>query len=140
MDAVSIRERGRAILEPILSPHGFMWVPGETGRGSGGVFAQGAFVCGDRRLEFSVRFSVGLVVYHMGRSSLEHADYMRAVLQGGRQYQYPGFSNDPLDGFRHLAADLVAHGTSFLTGDRDQFGKLVEWVRSNPRPRGVAGQ
>ena len=126
MDAVAIRERGRAILEPILLPHGFVWAPGIAGPSSGGPFAQGSFVCGNRRLEFSVRYSLGLVVYHMGELSLGHADYMRAVLQGGRQFQYPGFSNDPLDAFHHLAADLASLGASFLTGDSDRFSQLVK--------------
>jgi hypothetical protein len=36
----------------------------------------------------------------------------------GRKWstEYPGFSDDPLDGFRHLRADLEKHGSSFLTG------------------------
>lgn len=39
---------------------------------------------------------------------------------------YPGFSDDALDGFRHLAADLAGPVRPMLTCDRDEFASIVE--------------
>ncbi len=82
-----------------------------------GVFASGDFVRGDRRLELHFRHSVGLVKYHMGSHSASHEAYMREVLGGHAGNRYPGFSDDPLDGFHHLAHDLGNFASDFLIGD-----------------------
>src|SRR5690606_17601263 len=94
---------GCAILEPVLAPHGFVWVPGAAGHSSGGSSASGSFVRGTRRLELHFRYSLGLVTYHLGETSLDHDSYMRVVLGAKPVNQYPGFSSDPMDGFHHLA-------------------------------------
>ena len=83
------------------------------------------------------RQSLGLVTYHLGETSLSHEDYMWAV--SGRRWstEYPGFSIDPLDGFRHLRADLEKHGSSFLTGSDQDFlddvGRATLLKKSSPR-------
>ena len=42
------------------------------------------------------------------------------------QAAYPGFSDDPLDGFRHLRSDLERFAEPFLTGkERSRFPELV---------------
>ena len=105
MDVREFRRIGVALLTPTLAPHGFVYQPGEADRGSGGNFAQGAFVLGTRRLEFSVRQSLGLVYYRIAEQTISHEDYMR-VAAGRGNYRYPGFSAEPLDGFLDLAADL----------------------------------
>jgi hypothetical protein len=42
---------------------------------------------------------------------------MRAAGVQSGENAYPGFADDPLDGFRHLRADLERFGDDFLTGD-----------------------
>jgi hypothetical protein len=43
-------------------------------------------------------------------------------VQGKRHASnYPGYSNDPIDGFRHLAADLEEFGQAFLAADSAEF-------------------
>ncbi|MFN8579375.1 MAG: hypothetical protein U0163_00150 [Gemmatimonadaceae bacterium] len=105
-----------SILEPSLVPHGFAFVIGASGNSSGGGFACGEFTRGDRRLELHVRYSLGLVTYHVGGVSTSHDIYMEELGVRG-QAAYPGFSSDPLDGFRHLGADLLRFAHDFTAGD-----------------------
>jgi hypothetical protein len=137
MDPVEMRRRGAEILEAVIAAHGFTFEPGEVGKGSGGAFAQGAFVHGKRRLEFSTRHSLGLVQYRLGGSFVSHEDYMR-VAAGSGNHAYPGFSDDPLDGFRHLASDLQHFGTVFLEGSDEQFVALVADAQKARPKRGLS--
>jgi hypothetical protein len=129
-------------LDIIMVPHGFAFVPGHEGRSSGGKFANGEYRRGDRRLELHFRWSLGLVTYHVGDVFLAHEDYIRALLgvtkvQG--QYSYPGFSRDPLDGFRHLREDLDRFGAVFLKGSDEEFRSLKAWVDVHPKTTGLRG-
>ena len=119
-----ILTEGCAILESALLQHGFEYVPGVSAKGSGGRFARGSFVRGNRRLDLHVRRALGIVEYHVSEQSLSHERYMLAAT--GRRGTYPGYSSDPIDGFRHLAADLEAHGQIFLSGTDEQFAGLWE--------------
>jgi hypothetical protein len=118
-------ESGAKILDPVLSPHGFRWRTEEEGKGSGGHYARGAFIRGDRRLELHFRWSLGLVTYSMAALVITHVDYMRAAVSSGHESQYPGFSDEPLDGFRHLAHDVLKFGSVFLTGSDEEFQDLI---------------
>ena len=116
MSPRDVLTKGASLLEPVLTPHSFSFVFREEGRGSGGVFAVGEFVRDERRLELHYRWSLGLVTYHVGAAHVSHAGYMEEL--GVRQFAaYPGFSDDPLDGFRHLAGDLARFAADFLIGD-----------------------
>lgn len=106
---------GATILAPLLSSHGFAFEFRDEGRGSGGYFASGEFVREERRLELHFRHSLGLVTYHVGPLHARHETYMKELGVLGRN-QYPGFSDDPLDGFRHLANDL-GFAADFLSGN-----------------------
>jgi len=61
---------------------------------------------------------------------------MWSVLGERWRSHYPGFSNDPLDGFRHLRQDLEEHGQDFLAGSDAEFlrhvDKAVALKRSQP--------
>lgn len=141
MNPVEILRKGAIELEPALGPEGFEFVQTGSGRGSGGDFAIGIFRRGDRKLELHFRYSLGLVAYHVGSEELSHLEFIRAVratqaIQDSSDY--PGFSSDPLDGFRHLRADIVRFGGVFTRGSSAEFAALVAWVRLNPAPRGFA--
>jgi hypothetical protein len=62
-------------------------------------------------------YSLGPVKYYVGDLWLEHQPYMRAIGVASGENAYPGFSHDPLDGFRHLCIDLERFGHDFLGGD-----------------------
>ncbi len=124
MDAGAVLRAGCQILDPIMNRYGFPFVEGLSGQGSGGSFASGEYVRGDRRLELHFRHSLGLVTYHIGAFSLSHVAYMQALGKRGH-HRYPGFSGDPLDGFRHLRHDLEHYCTDFLSGPGDAFRDCV---------------
>ena len=114
---LEILRKGCEILDPVMNSHGFRFAKRDSGRGSGGYFANGDYVRGDRRLELHFRYSLGLVAYHIGAESVSHDAYLRALTKGEGGNQYPGFSDDPLEGFRHLAHDLQKFCSDFLSGD-----------------------
>jgi hypothetical protein len=78
--AAEILREGAAILAPVLEPHGFRFVLETEGRGSGGHFAAGAFVRGDRRLELHYRHALGLVIPRRP-ARIEHRAYMALALE-----------------------------------------------------------
>jgi hypothetical protein len=140
MNPVELLWNGARELEPVLRPHGFEFVQTAAGPSSGGPFASGEYRREDRRLELHVRHSLGLVAYHVGLNRLDHEDLTRAMrARGGvsEPAEYPGFSDDPLDGFRHLAKDLLRLGQVFIRGTPDEFAALVDWVAQNPRATGL---
>ena len=106
---------GVLAIAEVLAPHGFCFVFRESGKSSGGPFASGEFVRGERRLELHVRESLGLVRYHVGSRSASHEYYMKE-LGVWPQCDYPGFPNDPLDPFVRLAHDVRFAG-EFMSGN-----------------------
>jgi len=105
---------GADIIGDVMKPSGFSFEFRDEGRGSGGHFAWGEFVRGERRLELHFRGSLGMVKYHLGKLNATHETFMRELGILGCN-QYPGFSENPLDGFRHLAHDLQ-FASDFLSG------------------------
>ena len=134
-------ERGAAELAAVLGPAGFEFIQAD-GADSGGPFASGEFFRGDRRLELRVRSSLALVRYHFGDESLSHEDLVRGVraLEAiSEEGQYPGFSTDPMAGFRHLRHDLDRFGAIFMRGGAKAFRALNKWVNKHPKKSGFAG-
>jgi hypothetical protein len=125
---IQVLEDGRKILDPVLVAHGFEFQEGPQGSSSGGEFACGEYIRGDRRLEIHFRFELGLVTYHIGSSKLLHTDYMRALLAKAGGSRYPGFSDDPLDAFRDLAYDVEHFCSDFLSGDGAEFKRCAQTV------------
>jgi hypothetical protein len=137
-----VLDRGVVELADVLGPAGFTFVAVDEDDGSGGASASGEFRRGDRRLELHVRRSLGLVRYHFGDQALSHDDLVRGVraLEGiSAEAEYPGFSDDPAAGFRHLRADLQRFGDVFLTGGAKAFRALKKWLDKHPRKSGLAG-
>ncbi len=107
---------GCKILDAVMMPHGFTFIEGLSAKGSGGHFASGDYVRDERRLGLSFRFSLGLVFYRINTLWATHDFYMKELLNSKGGNKYPGFSEDPLDGFRHLAYDLENFADDFLSG------------------------
>jgi hypothetical protein len=130
-------QRGASLLGQLLLRHGFVFEILGAGEGSGGTFAFGHFRRGDRRVELHFRYSLGLVRYHLGSRSMSHEDFMYAVQGKLHASKYPGFSGDPMDGFRDLLSDLEAYGTDFLSGTDDCLLRRIEQANplANARPR-----
>jgi hypothetical protein len=136
-----VLQRGAAELAKVLEPAGFVFIDAGEGSDGRGPFVGGEFLRGDRRLELQVRSSLGLARYHFGDYSVSHEDLVRGVRGTERiagPSEFPGFSDDPLAGFRHLRADLERFGAVFLTGGARAFRALKKWVEKNPRHSGLA--
>jgi hypothetical protein len=125
-NAEQILALGSSILKPLLLSHGFTYKALNEGISSGGHFASGEFRKGSRRLQFHFRNSLGKVTYHLGSGSMSHQEYMRLVLGKPDASHYPGFSSDPLDGFRHLLQDLEEHCADFLDGSDNALLRRIE--------------
>jgi hypothetical protein len=117
MTPTEFLRQGSKILDPVLRPYGFQFTEGSSGIGSGGSFACGDYVFENKRLELHFRYTLGFVTYHLNNYSVSHTAYMRALLGESGGNQYPGFSDDPMNGFRHLAHDLQNFAGDFLFGN-----------------------
>lgn len=127
-----ILRQGSTLLDPLLLTYGFSFHILGSGGSSGGSFAYGEFRRDDRRLELHFRYSLGMVRYHFADRSMSHQDYMRAVIGRPNASHYPGFSSDPLDGFRHLLLDLEEHGADFLTGTDACLHHRIDQAEAQP--------
>ncbi len=125
-DAVRVMTAGAAILTPVLAPAGFTFHLTSHGHSSGGDFATGRFTKGTRYLELHFRHSLGMVTYGWDDTAISHADYLRGLAVAG---SYPGYSDDPLGGFGHLAVDLAGPLSGFRDGDRRGYEAGLEAAR-----------
>ena len=116
-------------LAPVLNPLGDTLAETSQGKGSGGTFATARWVAGDRSIETHVRQALGIVEYRWGSLKLTHQEYLRVRHVKG---SYPGFSDDPTDGFRHLAADLAGPVGPMLVCGHAEFAALVEAADALP--------
>lgn len=122
---------GCVILAPLLEANGFRLGQPETGAGSGGQAAWVRWTKGEQYVETHVRGALGIVSYGWAGESFSHQDYLRLR---GIHGDYPGFSNDPLDGFRHLAHDLDGPAAQILNMTKQEFTATVSAIRGQPRP------
>ncbi|HVS07688.1 MAG TPA: hypothetical protein VHK65_16190 [Candidatus Dormibacteraeota bacterium] len=125
--------QGQEILDPVFVPRGYRFELEEPQQGSGGEFAIGYYRKGEQSVELHFRWALGIVKYRIADDSLDHKQYM-GLLGVADQTAYPGFSDDPLDGFRHLRSDLERFGEPFLSGkERNRFPALVREAKENER-------
>jgi len=122
---------GIQALDPVLKPYGFQFIFERSGSSSGGPFASGRYVRGDRSLELHFRFTLGLVTYHIDDASLDHESYMRLLGVYG-QNSYPDFPTDPLESFASLARDLTNYCSDFLSGDGAEFRRFSDERKNQP--------
>jgi hypothetical protein len=129
-------DHGREALDPVLEPLGYLFEHIAAGNGSGGSFAVGGYLAGDRRIELHFRFALGTVRYAIGDDEVDHRDWVAYL---GVRSSYPGFSDDPLAGFAHLREDLVGVCAPLVQGDCDeQLRDCARRLRADPkvfRPR-----
>jgi hypothetical protein len=138
MDRFEVFDQGIELLSPMLRLHGFEFggrhvhqYASIIGRREEAV--RGEFARGDHRLELELWHSLRNVIYRIDDLRLAHEPYMRALGVPPAANAYPGFSNDPLDGFRHLKTDLESYGREFLAGDAEAFRRAAaEEVERQP--------
>lgn len=128
-DPVEVLAEGSALLAPTLNPLGYTLAETSEGKSSGGPFATARWLAGERSIETHVRQALGVVEYGWNGLKLTHQDYLRVLDVKGA---YPGFSDDPIDGFRHLAEDLAGPVRPMLVGDHAKFADLVAAASALP--------
>lgn len=127
MDARTIFAEGRALLDPVLGEHGFVFDEAKSILRSTAAIARGSYVRDDRRLELGYRHGVlDVVVYQVGERVLTHDAYMNAVLGPVGSNMFPAMAGDPLDGFRYLAHDLRNYAHAFLAGPATHFALIAD--------------
>ena len=104
---------GANLLAPALAGHGFLFRHVGSGMGSGGDYAEGRMEALPRAIELHFRNTLGLVRFHFGNYSVAHDHYMKHLGVADR-CKYPGYSESPMNGFRHLADDIQSFGTDFF--------------------------
>ena len=122
---------GAAILGQLLEQHGFAFAPVSSGQGSGGHFASGEFVRGNRTLSFSVRYGLGLVEYRLGQSSIGHEDFLRYSGVWGK-HSYPNFGGTVAESFAALRSDIETHLRAFLQSTDSEFLTILRARNSEP--------
>jgi hypothetical protein len=78
------------------------------------------------------------VTYHLGEVQVSHEGHVRTVHGASGGNAYPGFSDDPLDGFLRLRHDLERYGGALLRGTDEELQSLLLRVveQEQRRPRG----
>ena len=120
-------EAGNEILGTVLESAGFALKDTQLGHGSGGDFAVARWTKGAQFIEVHCRFALGIVRYGWEDEEFDHSHVVGAL---GATTSYPGFSGDPLDGFRHLAQDLAGP----LSGILADHGKHIAEKARNLAP------
>ena len=125
-------EAGIAILDPRMTEKGFSFALEGEGAASGGHFACGSYTKGNRRLELHYRWGLGIVRYHIGEHTLEHADYMRLRGTYAQSQWVRVVMDKTLDGFHRLLYDLQNFCRDFLSGSGEKFVALAEKFAQDP--------
>ena len=126
-------DRGRRILDPALAELGLAFNVLSEGKGSGGRFVAARYGNYARGMEIHVRGGLGLVTYILEGAELSHLDLAACLGIERDALAYPGFGDDPVDAFRHLAADVTGPLSSFFDGSIDEeFKRCAESVAQDP--------
>lgn len=104
---------GNDLLSVVLTPAGFSLGPPKIRRGSGGGAAMAIWTKGEQSIELHLRQRLGIVEYAWGQEQFSHVQICDAL---ACEHEYPGFSGEPLDAFRRLAADLARNPLAKLLG------------------------
>jgi hypothetical protein len=124
-DPKSELEAGIAILDPALSPHGFTFHFQNAGRGSGGNFAWGKFVRGDRSLDLHHRWGLGIIQYNIADLSIDHSAYLKALGVDNQSDLLSTPLESELDRYRSLRSDLENFCSDFLAGPATEWAAIA---------------
>ncbi|MDE2628433.1 MAG: hypothetical protein KGL99_14870 [Burkholderiales bacterium] len=122
---------GSEALLTVLGPQGFSFEPGEEGKGSGGLFAQGRLTRGNRILEFSFRYGLGEVMYEVEGNRISHENYLKYSGNWSKR-KYPDFGTTPEQSFSALAQDIKEYFADFAGGSGEEFKSIVAACEANP--------
>lgn len=121
LDPKSQLESGVAILDPALLPHGFVFHFQGAGCGSGGSFACGEYVRGDRSLHLHHRRGLGIIQYNIADLSIDHAAYLKSLGVENQSDLLSTRLESGLDRYHALRSDLENFCSDFVTGPATEW-------------------
>ena len=121
-DPKSELEAGIVILDPALLPHGFIFHFQNSGRGSGGNFAWGKYVRGDRSLDLHHRWGLGIIQYNIADLSIDHSAYLNSLGVDNESDLLSTPLESGLDRYHALRSDIENFCSDFVTGP------AIEWA------------
>jgi hypothetical protein len=118
-------QAGIEVLNPFLNHVGYQFQFEQDGTGSGGHYAYGRFINGDRSIELHQRWGLGIVNYQIGDLAIDHSSYL-AGLGVDRDSHYLWLRLElGIERYNGLLQDLQEFCDDFLTGDADQWRKIA---------------
>lgn len=127
-------ESGLAQLVPFFDSLGFSLFRAEPSRDKDGTSYSARFVRPPRAVEVSHLYSLGPVIYSIGKFSVEHTYYILA-LGASAAAQFPSFVDDSISGYPALLHDLQELLTPFFTGPEDDFIAIAARYTEEQRQR-----
>ena len=125
-------DAGAAKLLPVLTPHGFDYVPRDSGVSSGGSFATSSFRRGALEVGLIVRNGavLGCPNYSVGQGFGGHDDLIASLGAAGREKlisgPWPSFvGREGADAFEALSADLEQIILPALTRSEASFRRAL---------------
>lgn len=82
--------------------------------------ARATFGATGRSVDLWFRYRLADVVYRVEDAEISHRSLTKRLAGDGERPAYPPFSQDPLEGFRAVIADLERWGEPVLTGTATQ--------------------
>jgi hypothetical protein len=122
MNAEEMLGAGNSILAEVLLPAGFALGKTGSAKGSGGHFATAKWTRDAQFIELHFRYALGIVRYGWDEEAFDHRQVVGALVASA---SYPGFSDDPLGGFRHLAQDLSGPLSRILGAENREVLQLA---------------
>ena len=121
-DKKTVLEAGVAILDPALTPHGFVFRFEDAGCSSGGSYAWGQYVRDDRSLHLHHRLGLGIIEYRIGDLCIGHEDYLKFLgVENQSELLWTPLESG-LDRYRALHSDLERFCSDFV------LGRAVDWT------------
>ena len=126
-DPKSELEAGIVILDPALLPHGFIFHFQNSGRGSGGNFAWGKYVRGDRSLDLHHRWGLGIIQYNIADLSIDHSAYLKSLGVDNESDLLSTPLESGLDRYHALRSNLENFCSDFVTGPATEWAAAARF-------------
>jgi hypothetical protein len=129
---------GVEIIDPLLNPNRYTFEIDGVGVSSGGPFASGFYVNGNKRIGLIYRAGAGLgaVIYEYYPLSISHDTLMKHLGKsnmgklGYSDFRFASFSKDKGDPFEALAYDTQNFTLPFLNGTDSEFEGILKQISS----------
>ena len=134
---------GIKIIDPILNLLGFVFEISGVGVSSGGSFASGFYVKGNKRMGLIYRAGAGLgaVIYEYHQSSISHRALIQYLGKSNvnklkySDFKFASFSKEGRDPFEALAYDIQNSALEFLNSTDSEFEGILQQISLSRRAK-----